>query len=70
MKCQSVKAKVVQSGCDITIIALGRMVEVAKTVASQTDISIEIVDPITISPLDSETLVASAKKTGKVLSFN
>lgn len=61
------QAKVVQSGCDITIIALGRMVEVAKTVASQTDISIEIVDPITISPLDSEMLVASAKKTGKVL---
>ncbi|MBW9281470.1 alpha-ketoacid dehydrogenase subunit beta [Lactococcus laudensis] len=61
------QAKVVQSGSDITIIALGRMVEVAKTVASQTDISIEIVDPITISPLDIETLAASAKKTGKVL---
>ena len=61
------QAKVVQSGHDLTIIALGRMVNVAKAVAEQTAISIEIVDPITISPLDIETLAASAKKTGRVL---
>ena len=61
------QAKLVKEGTDLTIIALGRMVEVAKSVASQTSASLEIVDPITISPLDIKTLTASAQKTGKVL---
>lgn len=61
------QAKIVRTGSDMTIIALGRMVEVAKSVAAKSDVSIEIVDPITVSPLDIETLVKSAKKTGKVL---
>ncbi|GFH39952.1 alpha-ketoacid dehydrogenase subunit beta [Lactococcus insecticola] len=61
------QAKVVRSGDDVTVIALGRMVELAKTIAEKCDVSLEIVDPITISPLDIDTLAASAKKTGKVV---
>lgn len=61
------QAKVVETGHDVTVIALGRMVEVAKAAAQKSQVSIEIVDPITVSPLDIETIVASAHKTGKVL---
>lgn len=61
------QAKTVVSGDDLTIIAVGRMVEVAKKVVEKASCSIEIVDPITISPLDIDTLASSAKKTGRVL---
>lgn len=60
-------AKKVTSGHDLTIIALGRMVAVAKKVASQSSHSIEIMDPVTLSPLDIDSLLLSAKKTGHVL---
>jgi pyruvate dehydrogenase E1 component beta subunit len=61
------QAKTVKSGSDLTLIALGRMVEVAKAVAEKSELDIEIIDPVTISPLDSQTLLTSAQKTGKVL---
>lgn len=61
------QAKTVKTGSALTIIALGRMVDVAKTIAETSDLSIEIVDPITISPLDILTLTTSAQKTGRVL---
>ncbi|GFH41786.1 TPP-dependent acetoin dehydrogenase complex, E1 protein subunit beta [Lactococcus hodotermopsidis] len=61
------QAKVVKTGTDLTIIALGCMVEIAKSVAEKTELSIEIVDPITISPLDIAILLTSAQKTRKVL---
>lgn len=60
-------AKKVISGEDLTIIAIGRMVEVAKKVASQSAHAIEIMDPVTLSPLDIDSLLTSAKKTGRVL---
>lgn len=59
------QAKIVKDGSDITIIALGRMVNIAKNI--DTSYSIEIVDPITINPLDVETLLDSANKTNRVL---
>lgn len=60
-------AKQVQSGDDLTIIAIGRMVDVAKEVANHLSYGIEIMDPVTLSPLDIDILAASAKKTGRVL---
>lgn len=60
-------AKQVQSGDDLTIIAIGRMVDVAKEVANNLSYDIEIMDPVTLSPLDIDSLAASAKKTGRVL---
>jgi pyruvate dehydrogenase E1 component beta subunit len=61
------QAKTVRTGHDVTIIAVGRMVEVAKSVAENSSVSIEIVDPVTLSPLDVPTLASAAQKTGKVL---
>ena len=43
------------------------MVEVAKEVAYNSSYSIEIMDPVTLSPLDIDSLSASALKTGHVL---
>lgn len=60
-------AKKVVSGDDITLIATGRMVEVAKKVANQSVHAIEVMDPVTLSPLDIDSLLSSAKKTGRVL---
>lgn len=63
-------ADVKRRGDDVTLIATSSMVQVAleaaETLARQ-GISAEVVDPRTLFPLDKETLVASAKKTGRVL---
>ena len=63
-------AEVKRVGQDLTIITYGRMLptclEVSEKLA-QEGIDIEVIDPRTLIPLDKETLVASARKTGKVL---
>ncbi len=64
------KADIKREGKDLTIVATSIMVqrslEAAETLAKE-GIDIEIVDPRTLRPLDSETIVNSVKKTGKVL---
>ncbi len=64
------KADVKREGSDLTIISYGRMVptclEVAEDMAKES-IDVEVVDPRTLLPLDKDTLIQSAKKTGKVL---
>jgi pyruvate dehydrogenase E1 component beta subunit len=54
----------------VTVIAIGplvhRALEAAKT-AEEDGISVEIVDPRTLQPLDEETLVASVKKTNRAV---
>lgn len=64
------RADVKRSGTHLTIIALSIMVPRALAVAerlAQEGIEAEVIDPRTIRPLDEETLVASARKTGRVL---
>jgi acetoin:2,6-dichlorophenolindophenol oxidoreductase subunit beta len=63
-------ADVKREGEDVTIVATSSMVYVALEAADQLaaeGIGAEVVDPRTLVPLDRETLVASAKKTGRVL---
>jgi transketolase len=64
------KSTIIQSGDDITIIATGSIIadaiDASKGLASE-GISAEIINMSTIKPLDSETIVNSARKTGKVL---
>jgi pyruvate/2-oxoglutarate/acetoin dehydrogenase E1 component len=63
-------ADVKRHGSDLTIVATSSMVYVALEAASllaQEGIEAEVVDPRTLVPLDVETLVASARKTGYVL---
>lgn len=64
------KANIVREGTDITVVAIAYMVhrtlEAAATLAAE-GISVEIVDPRTISPLDTETILQSVAKTGRLL---
>ncbi len=64
------QADVKREGTDITFVATSSMVMVALQAAEQLEahgISAEVVDPRSLAPLDADTLVASAKKTGRVV---
>jgi len=64
------KANVLREGSDITVIATSNLVLKAVKVADELakeGIEIEVIDPRTLIPLDRDTLIASVKKTGKVL---
>jgi len=64
------KARVVREGTDVTVIAIGPLVHRALEAAKQAEedgISVEIIDPRTLQPLDEITLVASVKKTNRVV---
>src|SRR5207247_724663 len=62
------KARVHREGEDVTVIATGRLVHEALRAAEEAEgegVSVEVVDPRTLQPLDEETLVASVKKTNR-----
>lgn len=64
------KAAVVREGTDVTVVATSTMVGKSLNVAKQLEkegISIEVIDPRTIAPLDRETIIKSVKKTGRLL---
>ncbi|MDP7240917.1 MAG: transketolase C-terminal domain-containing protein, partial [Dehalococcoidia bacterium] len=63
-------ADVKREGTDITIVATGLAVHQALSASAElaeAGISAEVVDPRTISPLDTTTIVASVKKTGRLV---
>src|SRR5919109_1584943 len=63
-------ADVKREGEDVTVVATSSMVYVALEAAAELErdgISAEVVDPRTLVPLDRDALVASAKKTGRVI---
>jgi pyruvate/2-oxoglutarate/acetoin dehydrogenase E1 component len=63
-------ADVKREGEDVTVIATSSMVQVALSAADELErdgVSVEVVDPRTIAPLDRAALVASARKTGRVI---
>jgi len=61
------KAAVVREGADVTILAYGTMVHVAKATVEEAGIDGEVIDLRTLVPLDIETIEASVKKTGRCL---
>jgi len=63
-------ADIKRSGTDITLVGTSSMVQVALAAAEQLaalGISAEMIDPRTTVPLDRQTLIESAKKTGRVI---
>ncbi|MDB5306224.1 MAG: acoA 1 [Gemmataceae bacterium] len=64
------QAAVVRDGKDATVVALTRMVpralEVAESLARE-GVSVEVIDPRTVAPLDVETIGRSVVKTGRLL---
>lgn len=64
------KASIKRNGRDLTIVAYSNMVLTALEAAEQLEkegISVEIVDPRTLNPLDIHTILASVKKTNRVI---
>lgn len=64
------KADVKRAGTDVTVVATSLMVMRALAAAErleQEGISVEVVDPRTLVPLDIGTIAASVKKTGRVV---
>jgi pyruvate dehydrogenase E1 component beta subunit len=65
------RAVVDREGRDLTVIAWGAMMRVAReaadTLQAEDGVSVELIDLLTIAPLDAETLIASAQKTGRIL---
>lgn len=62
------KARLVQEGKDVTVVAWGAMVREVLNAAEQLKgdkIDLEIIDLRTISPLDIETIITSVRKTGR-----
>jgi pyruvate/2-oxoglutarate/acetoin dehydrogenase E1 component len=62
------KARVHREGEDVTVVATGRLVHESLAAANEAEeagISVEVVDPRTLLPLDEEALVASVRKTNR-----
>jgi pyruvate/2-oxoglutarate/acetoin dehydrogenase E1 component len=62
------EARVVREGEDVTVIATGPMVHRSVEAAEEAErngVSVEVIDPRSLQPLDEETLVASVKKTNR-----
>jgi acetoin:2,6-dichlorophenolindophenol oxidoreductase subunit beta len=63
-------ADIKRSGSDVTIVATGWMVKLALAAAetlAREKISAEVIDPRTLNPLDVDTIIASVKKTGRLV---
>ncbi len=64
------QAAVVREGSDITVVALALMVHktlaACETLAAE-GVSVELIDPRTVAPLDTETILRSVAKTGRLL---
>lgn len=64
------KARVMIEGSDVTVVAWGAMVPVAlkaQAALAKENVSCEIIDLRTLSPLDEETIIASVQKTGRAV---
>jgi pyruvate/2-oxoglutarate/acetoin dehydrogenase E1 component len=60
-------ARVAREGDEMTVIAYGSAVLLAERAADELDEDIEILDLRTLAPLDRDAILASARRTGKVL---
>ncbi len=68
------KAEVVRKGKDLTLISYGAMMrpckEAVSDLADYHGVDVELIDLLTISPMDTETLAASVQKTGRCVIVN
>jgi pyruvate dehydrogenase E1 component beta subunit len=64
------QADVKRSGHTVTVVAIGRMVHLALEAADRMaadGVSVEVVDPRTLSPLDDDTILSSVRRTRRVV---
>lgn len=64
------KAHIKREGSDVTVVAIGLMVERALVAADKlqaSSVSLEVIDPRTLVPLDKQAIIDSVKKTGRLV---
>ena len=64
------RARVARDGRDLTVVAIAQMVNRSLEAADQlaaSGVSVEVIDPRTVSPLDTDTILQSVHKTGRLL---
>lgn len=64
------KADVVRQGNDVTIVTFGKITKVVKAAATELEkdgIDVEVVDLRTVRPIDYDTVIASVKKTNRLV---
>src|SRR5262249_14321739 len=64
------KARIAREGSDVTVVAFALMVHRALAAAEQLrneGISVEVIDPRTVSPLDTGSILASVSQTGSLV---
>lgn len=64
------KAKIVREGKDVTLISFGKMMKVVNQVAedlAKENISVEVIDLISVRPIDYKTIIESVKKTNRLV---
>ncbi|MBI5014821.1 MAG: alpha-ketoacid dehydrogenase subunit beta [Deltaproteobacteria bacterium] len=64
------QARIVREGRDVTVVAHHMMLHHALAVAAALEgegVSVEVIDPVCISPLDRETILTSVRKTGRLV---
>ncbi|RKD95082.1 alpha-ketoacid dehydrogenase subunit beta [Halopiger aswanensis] len=59
------EARVVEDGDDVTVVAWGSMLRETLDAVDEIDASVEVIDPRTLYPLDTETIADSVRKTGR-----
>ena len=67
------KADIKREGKDVTVVNYGRMLQRVLEAAEEAEkdgISVEVVDPRTLVPLDTETIIKSVMKTGRLIVVN
>jgi len=62
----------VREGGDVTVVAAGRMVMEAANAADMLkgDVSVEVIDPRTLVPLDEEAILRSVRRMGRLVVVN
>ncbi|AMS26121.1 pyruvate dehydrogenase [Bacteroidetes bacterium UKL13-3] len=64
------KASIKREGSDVTIVSFGKIMKVALATAeelSKEDISCEVIDLMTVRPIDYDTIIESVKKTNRLV---
>jgi pyruvate/2-oxoglutarate/acetoin dehydrogenase E1 component len=64
------EARIVRAGSQVTVVAMSNMVNLCLEAASILEadgVSIELIDPVTIAPLDRATILESVRKTGRLV---
>lgn len=67
------KGFVKREGSDVTVVAVSHMVNVSLQAAAdlhEEGVSVEVVDPLTLNPLDHETIAESVRKTGRLVTVH